>query len=270
MEGHRAAQVARGRPGVVRQVAQHRVVLTVLDVELLARAPTSFGSSGLRSGAMTILVHHLELSRSLRVLWLLEELGLPYEMREWKRDNAFRAPAEATKIHPLGRFPMVEVDGRVLVESGAILEYFGEREHKLVPQSEEERLRHRFFMHYAEGSAMPPLLVQLILDKMKSAKLPFLIKPIVKGVAARVEKGYSMPEMERHFGFIDAELSKRPYFAGDTFTLADIQMAYPIEAGIARGAGTRPNIEAWRARVTQREAYQRAREKGGPVVITRA
>lgn len=219
---------------------------------------------------MTILVHHLELSRSLRVLWLLEELGLPYEIRQWKRDKAFRAPAEAMKVHPLGRFPMVEVDGHVLVESGAILEYFGEREHKLLPQTEEERLRYRFFMHYGEGSAMPPLLVQLILDKMKSAKLPFLLKPIVRGIATQVEKSYSMPEMERHFTFIEDELGKRPYFVGDAFTLADIQMYYPIEAGIARGAGTRPHIEAWRERVIQREAYQRARTKGGPVVVTRS
>jgi glutathione S-transferase len=219
---------------------------------------------------MTIIVHHLELSRSLRVLWLLEELGLDYEVREWKRDAAFRAPVAATKVHPLGRFPMVEVDGHVLAESGAILEYFGdrprEREHKLLPLTEDERLLYRFYLHYAEGSAMPPLLVQLILDKARTSPMPFFIRPIGKAITGGIAQAYSEPAIDLHFGFLDAELGKRLYFTGDNFTLADIQMYYPVEAGLARGAGKRANLEAWRDRVTQRDAFKRAEAKGGPVI----
>ncbi len=215
---------------------------------------------------MSIIVHHLELSRSVRVLWLLEELGLEYTVREWKRDSNFRAPAEARCVHPLGRFPIVEVDGHVLAESGAILEYFGQREGKLVPTSAEDRLAYTFFMHYAEGSVMPPLLVQLIMDKMRSARLPFFIKPIVKTIAGRVEASYSGPAIDLHFGFIEEALEGKAFFAGDGLTMADIQMYYPIEAGLTRGAGRRPNAQAWLERVSARDAFQRAAQKGGPAV----
>lgn len=215
---------------------------------------------------MTILVHHLDFSRSLRALWLLEELGLDYSLREWKREANFRAPAEATKIHPLGHFPMVEVDGRVLAESGAILEYFAERQNKLLPQTDEERLASRFYMHYAEGSLMPPLLVQLILDKARTAPMPFFVRPLVKAITSQISKAYSAPAIDLNFAFIDNELATRPYFAGDTFTIADIQMHYPVEAGFARGAGKRPNIAAWRDRVTNRDAFKRALAKGGAAI----
>lgn len=218
---------------------------------------------------MTITVHHLEFSRSLRALWMLEELGLDYTIRQWKRDAAFRAPTEATTVHPLGRFPMVEVDGHVLAESGAILEYFAAREHKLRPEGADARLLYTFFMHYAEGSAMPPLLVQLILDKLRTAPVPFFVKPVVKGIAGQIEKAYSGPAIDLHFNFIEASLAQRPYFSGDTFSMADIQMIYPVEAGLARGAGQRPNLQRWRERVTNREAYKRAEEKGGTALPPR-
>lgn len=219
---------------------------------------------------MTILVHHLEYSRSLRVLWLLEELGLDYSVQQWKRDRNFRAPDDARKVHPLGRFPMVEVDGHLLAESGAILEYFAEREQKLVPGSDEDRRRFHFFMHYAEGSAMPPLLVQLIVDKARTAKVPFFVKPIVNGVVSKIEQGYSGPAIELHFGFLDNELASRPYFAGNDFSLADIQMYYAVEAGLSRGRGKRPNLVAWRNRVTQRDAFKRAEAKGGTAIPKQA
>lgn len=218
---------------------------------------------------MSIVVHHLDHSRSLRTLWMLEELELPYEVREYKRDKAFRAPLEAQRVHPLGRFPMVEVDGHVLAESGAIAEYFAEREGKLGPRTDDEKLLYRFFLHYAEGSAMPPLLVQLIVDKVRAAKVPFFVKPIVKAIAKQVESSYSGPAIDLHFGFIDAELQKRPYFAGDALTMADIQMLYAVEAGLARGGGSRPHIEAWRKRIGARPAFVRALQKGGPAIPSR-
>jgi glutathione S-transferase len=215
---------------------------------------------------MSIKVHHLNFSRSLRVLWLLEELGLDYEIQPWERDANFRAPSAAAEVHPLGRFPMVEVDGRVLAESGAVLEYFADREGKLRPTDEAEKLECRFFLHYAEGSLMPPLLVQLILTRLRSAPMPFFIKPIARGIADQIHKGYSGPALDLHFGFVEQTLSERPYFAGDDFSIADIQMIYPVEAGLSRAAGERPNMQAWLERVTSRPAYQRAEAKGGTAV----
>lgn len=215
---------------------------------------------------MSIKVHHLNYSRSLRVLWLLEELGLEYDIEPWERDENFRAPATASRVHPLGRFPMVEVDGRVLTESGAVLEYFADRERKLLPADESEKLECTFFLHYAEGSAMPPLLVRLIFDRLRAARMPFFIKPVARGIADKVDASYTSPALDLHLGFVERTLSERPYFAGKDFSIADIQMFYPVEAALSRARGDRPHMSAWRDRVTSRPAYQRAEEKGGTAV----
>jgi len=215
---------------------------------------------------MSIKVHHLNYSRSLRVLWLLEELGLDYTIQLWERDEDFRAPAAAAEVHPLGRFPMVEVDGRVLAESGAVLEHFADREGKLRPTDEEEKLECRFFMHYAEGSAMPPLLVKLITTRLRQARVPFFVKPIVRGIAQQVDGSYTDPALDLHLGFVEKTLAERPYFSGNDFSIADIQMIYPVEAALSRGGGDRPNMSAWRDRVASRPAFQRAEAKGGSAV----
>ena len=212
---------------------------------------------------MSIKVHHLNYSRSLRALWLLEELGLDYDIQYWTRDENFRAPTSAAEVHPLGRFPMVEVDGRVLVESGAVLEYFADREGKLRPTADEEKLECRFFLHYAEGSIMPPLLVSLIFSRLRTAPMPFFIKPIAKGIADKVDQSYTLPAIDLHLGFVERTLDSRPYFAGESFSIADIQMIYAVEAGLSRGGSGRPNMVAWRERVSSRPAFQRAEEKGG-------
>lgn len=215
---------------------------------------------------MTITVHHLEHSRSLRVLWLLEELGLDYSVLSYARTAEFRAPPELAAVHPLGRAPVVEVDGHVLAESGAILEYFVEREGKLGPNTPNALLEYRFFLHYAEGSAMPPLLVQLILDKLRVAPVPFFVKPIARKIADTLETNFSGPAIALHFGFVDDVLARRPYFAGDDFSAADIQMFYAVEAALARGKGQWPNLAAWRSRVEERPAFRRAVAKGGPAM----
>ncbi len=215
---------------------------------------------------MTVIVHHLEHSRSLRILWLLEELAVPYEIKSYARTPEFRAPDSLKQIHPLGRAPVVETDGLVLAESGAVIEYFTEREGKLKPSAGEELLRYRFFLHYAEGSAMPPLLVQLIADKLAEAPAPFFIKPILKGAANKLEENFSGPALQLHFGFVNAELQGRSYFAGEGFTAADIQMFYAVEAALQRGGARKAewsNLRAWRERVTSRAAYRRAEERGG-------
>jgi len=218
---------------------------------------------------MSIKVHHLNYSRSLRVLWLLEELGLDYSIEDWERDADFRAPSAAARVHPLGRFPMVEVDGRVLAESGAVLEYFADREGKLRPIDESENLECTFFLHYAEGSAMPPLLVRLILDRVRAAPLPFFIKPIARGIADKVDASYTKPALDLHLGFVERTLAERTYFAGETFSIADIQMFYPVEGALSRAGGERPHMSAWRERVTSRLAYQRAEARGGMAVPSR-
>ena len=218
-----------------------------------------------------LIVHHLEYSRSLRVLWLLEELGLPYEIKRYARDQNFRAPPELSAVHPLGRSPVVEVDGHVLAESGAIIEYFVEREGgKLRPQEHEALLQYRFFLHYAEGSAMPPLLVQLLVEKIRAQKVPFFLKPITGKIGDGIEKGFSGPAIATHFGFVDAELAKRPYFAGSELSAADIQMIYPVEAALLRSTGVWPNLRAWQQRVTARPAYRRAESRGGPAMPAQA
>jgi glutathione S-transferase len=215
---------------------------------------------------MSIKVHHLNYSRSLRILWLLEELGLDYDLQLWERDKDFRAPAEAAEVHPLGRFPIVEVDGRVLAESGAILEYFADREGKLRPTDDEAKLECSFFMHYAEGSVMPPLLVKLITTRLRQARMPFFVKPIARGIADQVDKSYTDPALDLHLDFVENTLAERPYFAGDEFSIADIQMIYPVEGALSRAGGERPHMSSWRERVASRPAFQRAEAKGGAAV----
>ncbi len=214
----------------------------------------------------TITVHHLENSRSHRVLWLLEELGLDYDIVEYARDpRTMRAPPELRQLHPLGKAPVVTIDDVVLAESGAIIEHFVELAGQLAPPSgTPEHRRYRYWLHYAEGSLMSPLLVRLIFDQISNAKLPFFVKPIAKGIVDKVESNFTRPELQNHFAFIEAELDGRPYFAGDDFSAADIQMSYAVQAGVARARlGDLPNASAWLARIQQRPAYQRAEQRGG-------
>jgi glutathione S-transferase len=217
-----------------------------------------------------ILVHHLENSRSQRVLWLLEELGAPYELRRYERDReTMLAPESLRAVHPLGKSPVITDDGRTIAESGAIVEYLVERygNGRLVPpQGSPERLRYTYWLHYAEGSAMSPLLLRLIFNRIGSSPVPFFVRPVVKGIVAKVNTAFIEPQLKTHFDFIEAELAAREWFAGGSFTAADIQMSFPLEAGASRGVvdGSRPHIHAFLARIHARPAYRRALEKGGP------
>jgi len=201
---------------------------------------------------------------------MLEELGVPYELKLYKRDpGTMLADPELKKVHPLGKSPVVTDGDDVLAESGAILEYLVEKygEGRFVPKRETPSyLRYRYWMHYAEGSAMSPLLMKLVFDQVRT-KAPFLIRPIAKAISASVTKMFIGPQLKTHFGFVEAELAKSAWFAGDELTAADVQMSYPIEASFARGSiGERPNTAKWLERVHARPAYQRALEKGGPVI----
>jgi glutathione S-transferase len=213
-----------------------------------------------------LTVHHLNNSRSQRVLWLLEELGVPYELVKYERDpKTSLAPPELQKIHPLGKSPVVTDDGDTVAESANILEYIVEKygNGRLVPAAgTPDYRRYRYFMHYAEGSLMPFLLLRLITSRIRKA--PLLVRPIAKAIAGKVDGGFVMPNLTRHIAFVDGELAKAPYFAGPELTCADIQMSYPMEAIAARADGVPKRITEWIERIHQRPAYKRAVERGGP------
>ena len=217
-----------------------------------------------------IIVHHLNNSRSQRVLWLLEELGVPCEIRKYERDaKTLLAPPELQKVHPLGKSPVI-TDGDVTVaESGAIIEYLVERygNGRLAPAiGTLERLRWRYWMHFAEGSLMPPLLLKLIFDKVASAPMPFFVKPIARGISARVQSMVVTPNLKRQLDFMEGELAQSDWFVGNEFSAADVQMSFPIEAAAQRAGldASRPKLMGWLQRIHSRPAYQRALERGGP------
>jgi glutathione S-transferase len=217
-----------------------------------------------------IIVHHLNNSRSQRVLWLLEELGLPYEIKHYQRDKkTMLAPPELRAVHPLGKSPVITDDGKTIAESGAIVEYlvdtYGQGRLK-PPAGTGERLRYTYWLHFAEGSAMPPFLIKLIFDTMESRKMPFFIKPVVKGIAGKVRKGFLDRQIASILDYMESELGKREWFAGNEFTAADIQMSFPCEVATTRGGldQKRPKLWGFVQRIHARPAYKRALEKGGP------
>ena len=204
-----------------------------------------------------IIVHHLENSRSQRILWMLEELGLRYEVKRYERNKAtMLAPPELKRIHPLGKSPVIEDtdEGRVIAETGAIVEYLVEKADGRLgaPPHRDAALRYRFWLHYAEGSLMPPLLVKLVLGRV----------PIM----GRFAQKRIQPMIDAHLDFIESELTQRPWFAGEELTAADVMMSFPLEAARSRAGldGSRPATIAWLDKIHARPAYQRALAAGGP------
>lgn len=221
-----------------------------------------------------ITVHHLNNSRSQRVLWLLEELGLDYTVVRYQRDpQTMLAPPELKKVHPLGKSPVV-VDGEhVLAESGAVLEYLVERydaARRYAPSpGTAEHLRYRYWLHYAEGSAMPPLLLKLVFHRVETAPMPFFARPIAKGIAGKVQHGFVDPQIALHLDYMEGELGKSAWFGGPEFSVADIQMSFPLEAAASRGGlnESRPKLRAFLQRIHARPAYQRALARGGEYTL---
>jgi glutathione S-transferase len=216
-----------------------------------------------------IIVHHLNNSRSQRILWLLEELNLPYEIKRYQRDpKTMLAPPELRAVHPLGKSPVI-VDGDLTVaESGLIIEYLADRygAGRLIPaHGTPERLRCNYWLHYAEGSAMPPLLLKLVFRRVETAPAPFFVRPIAKGIAAKVQQGFVDPQIGLHLSYLEGELAKADGFGGHDFSVADIAMSFPLEAAAARGGldGRYPRLQAFLQRIHTRPAYQRALERGG-------
>lgn len=216
-----------------------------------------------------ITVHHLNNSRSQRILWLLEELGLAYDIKYYERDpKTLLAPVSLQQVHPLGKSPIITDGTLTLAESGAIIEYLIERygEGRLAPPpSTPERLRYTYWLHYAEGSAMPPLLLKLVFDRIEQQQMPFFAKPIALMITSRTKETFIIPQITQHLNYLESELEKTLWFAGDEFTAADIQMSFPIEAAVARGGlnASRPRLMEFCDRIHSRPAYKRTLDRGG-------
>ncbi len=220
-----------------------------------------------------IIVHHLNNSRSQRVLWLLEELGLDYQIKRYQRDaKTMLAPASLRAVHPLGKSPVITDGELTIAESGAIIEYLLERygNGRLLPTAgTAEKLRYTYWLHYAEGSAMSPLLLKLVFKRIETSPMPFFAKPIAKGIAQRVQTTFIDPQIALHLNYMEGELTKSTWFAGEEFSAADIQMSFPLEAAAARGGldSRKPKLTAFLQRIHSRPAYQRALEKGGEFTL---
>ena len=217
-----------------------------------------------------ITVHHLENSRSQRILWLLEELNLDYEIKKYARDPVTSlAPPELIKLHPLGKAPVV-TDGDITVaESGAIVEYLVRKYDNggLKPAADSpEGMAYTYWLHYAEGSFMPLMIVSLIINRIETAPMPFFVKPIAKGITQKVRNGYLDANVKRNLDFMESSLNSTLWFCGDELTAADIQMSFAVEAASVRTDLQQdyPNLAACLERMQARPAYQRALEKGGP------
>lgn len=219
-----------------------------------------------------LTLHHLDNSRSQRVLWLLEELQLPYDIKRYCRDpDTMLAPAELKLVHPLGKSPVITDGELTLAESAAILEYLVERygDGRLTPSiGSPEHLRFRYWMHYAEGSAMPQLLLRLVFNRVASGPMPFFIRPVARAIANGANNAFISPQLKLHLDYMESELGKSQWFAGDEFSVADIQMSFPLEAAQARAGldPSRPRLAEFLKRIRDRPAYQRAVERGGPVM----
>ena len=230
--------------------------------------------------AALITVHHLEMSRSQRVLWLLEELGVPYEIKLYKRDRRTRlAPPELKQVHPLGKSPVITDGDLVVAESGAILEYLAERYGKpgkgetarlLAVPGTPEHLQLRFWMHFAEGSLMNWLVMKLVFMNIPTQPMPFFVKPIARQLCRKVQEKLIDPNLETTTAFIESHLGGHTWFAGEYLTLADFQMSFAVSALLARSNAARqcPKLAAWLARIEARPAYRRALAKGGPVLMS--
>ncbi len=222
-----------------------------------------------------IIVHHLNNSRSQRILWLLEELGIEYDIKRYQRDpKTMLAPPELRQVHPLGKSPVLTDGDLSLGESGAIVEYLVERygNGSLVPVAgTPEKLRYTYWLHYAEGSIQPMLLMKLIFDRIEKAPMPFFARPIAKAISRNTKSTFIEPNIGRHLTHMEAELGKTLWFAGNEFTAADVQMSFPLEAAVVRGGldSRWPNLMGFLKRIHERPAYKRAIERGGEYQLLR-
>ncbi|MBE5253449.1 MAG: glutathione S-transferase [Enterobacterales bacterium endosymbiont of Blomia tropicalis] len=216
-----------------------------------------------------ITVHHLEHSRSHRVLWLLEELEVPYQIKRYQRESTLLAPDALKKVHPLGKSPVITDGNRVIAESGAILEYLEgkyDAEYRLKLSDEEEMLQSRYWLHYAEGSLMPLLVMKLIFGRLGQAPVPWLLRPVGGALGKGIQKSWLDKQLKPHTQMIEQHLATHQWFAGKRFSIADIQMSFPLLALNQRaGLQHMPATQKWLETVKQRAAWQRAIQQGGDI-----
>jgi glutathione S-transferase len=221
-----------------------------------------------------ITLHHLNNSRSQRILWLMEELDIPYQITFYQRDaKTMLAPSELKAVHPLGKSPVITDDGNALgkvtlAESAAIIDYLVKTygNGRLMPvENSPERIRYDYWMHYAEGSAMPPLVMKLIFNQIPKQKMPFFARPIARKITERVVGAYIDPQLKLHLDYLSSELQPSGWFVGDEFSAADIQLSFPLEAASQRTNLKQqyPKLVDFLQRIHARPAYQRALQKGG-------
>ncbi|WP_413736099.1 glutathione S-transferase [Sodalis sp. RH21] len=214
-----------------------------------------------------ITVHHLNKSRSHRILWLLEELDLPYDVIYYQREKTMLAPESLKRVHPLGKSPIITDGGLTLAESGAIIDYVEDRydsAYMLAPQDThgDGWIRYRYWLHYAEGSLMPLLVMKLIFGMLGKAPVPLLVRPVGAALGKGVQQKYVDPQLLTHSRYLENHLSQHPWFAGERFSAADIQMSFPLEGLASRvGIDGYPALQAYLAKLQQRPAYQRAKKR---------
>ena len=220
-----------------------------------------------------IVVHHLENSRSQRILWLLEELGLDYEVKRYARDTETSlAPPELLAVHPLGKSPVITDADQVIAESGAIVEYLLETYDNagLLPDKTTAAYRqYKYWLHFAEGTFMPYVVFSLVVSRIETAPMPFFVKPVARGIARKVRNAFLTPNITRNLDFMERALADQAWFAGSAISGADFLMIFPVEAAAVRAGLDQKyvNLAAYLKRVHQRPAYQRALERGGPYVL---
>ena len=216
-----------------------------------------------------ITVHHLENSRSHRVLWLLEELSVPYQIKRYQREDTLLAPDSLKKIHPLGKSPVITDGNRVIAESGAILAYLQQKydsEHLLTITDEDEQIQARYWLHYAEGSLMPLLVMKLVFGQLGKKPVPWILRPAGVALSKGIQKAWLNKQLKLHGGVIEQHLSQHRYFAGSRFSIADVQMSFPLLALQVRGSlKEMPATARWLESMQQRAAWQRAIEQGGVI-----
>ena len=214
-----------------------------------------------------IQVHHLNNSRSQRILWMLEEMDVEYEIKRYQRDSQTSlAPTTLKLVHPLGKSPII-TDGDITVaESGAIIEYLaGTYAPHLIPESGTQAHRqYTYWLHFAEGTLMPPMVAKLVFDKVRAKAKPFFVRMIANKIADKVMAAYFGPNIQANLAYVEHHLSEHEWFAGDNLSGADVQMSFPLEASVVRGAAAGyPAIREFVKRVHARPAYQRALQRGG-------
>lgn len=219
-----------------------------------------------------ITVHHLKQSRSHRILWLLEELQIAYHLKIYERDpKAKTAPADLVKIHPLGKSPVITDGEKVVAESGAILEYildnYGQGKLKPVDKKSEDYLNYQYFMHYTEGTLMPQLVLSLIFNMIPKQPMPFFVKPIMKEISRNIHKMYINPQIHLNLNFLENKLKDNKWFAGDDFSVADIQLGFAIYSAqtLLKDQFNYPKLAQFLVKIQKRPSYQLALKKGGPI-----